>query len=477
MKSFESLRSVIETVLVILKHQSKLVEESSATGLDFDSIYSFLPFELLFGNSSDDRVIECSNSRGNSRLSGGEYTNGKRLFQHCATITISYNGVKYVLKIFHHKIHICGVQNDGQIEQLLDFFIDNLIYIQNLSTDLALSIFKSEYAHDLDLALRQWSQDEQISVPYRHLKLLLAESNISELKIRSMAYCFAIEYHYGPQKGKQFRRLHKQRYLLTPMGMQYFERIESKVDRKLASELDEYKIEVLNQAKHCFGEDVYRVLTDGLSGEEIEQYFEPLTIYNIMLDDHREHGMVAESPLDWRFHQLVVGEHVADDVGEHDELYSQASEYFSRLRRSFPTNDDRFPAVMTGIQIYPEDMVLDRIVPLMINYRFYLDRQMSTKEIIQRLKQAKLMVYYNNTATHCVRVFIPYRNQNENVYIKPGPKSVQCTVFNIYPGHGNRDLIPPPDDRGPYIMQSSPNREEAEYAYNLVVQALVGEAE
>lgn len=473
MKPFKSLRSVIETVLVILKHQSKLVEESSATGLDFDSIYSFLPFELLFGDSPNDRVVECSNSRGNSRLSGGEYTNGKRLFQHCATITINYNNVKYVLKIFHHKIHICGVQNDGQIEQLLDFFIDNLIYIQNLSTDLSLTIFKPEYVHDLDLALRQWSQDEEISVPYRHLQLLLSESDISELRIRSMAYHFAVEYHHGRQDGKEFQRLHKQRYVITPEGVKYFERIESKVDRKISTELESYKIELINQSKHCFGEDVYQVLSDGLTDDEINEFFEPITFYDVMLLDHQQYGVVVEKRLDWRLHQLVVGNDCdKSDSVPADELYSRAEEYFGRLRRSFPNNDNRFAAIMTGVQIYPEDLVLDRIVPLMINYRFYLDQQISTREIIQRLKRAKIMVYYNNTATHCIRVFVPYQNYDENVYIKPGPKSLQCTVFNIYPGHGNRDLIPPPDSRGPYIMQSSPNRMEAEYAYNLVVKAL-----
>lgn len=458
---------MIETVLVILKHHDSTIEEVAAVGINFDAIYSFMPFQLIMTDHQTDRMIECSNSLGNSRFSTGTYANDKPLFQHCATITLNYHQIKYVLKIFHHKIHICGVQNDQQIENLLNFFIDNIIYMQNLSTDLAETIFQPHYITALDTALRQWPNDNMVR--YRHLKLLLQESNISELKIRSLVYQFALEYHYGHHESK---RLHKPRYLLTPEGREYFDRLESLVDRRRATDDDQCRLKILSGAKRCFGERVYQQLSKGLSDEERAQFFESVDLFQLFQQDHDEYGIITIHPPDPSFTKLV---NMIDDVSPPTTtgtLQSRAYEFYRRLHDSFPDNDDRFAAFMTGVIIYPPDMELERIVPLMVNYRFYLDDPIPTPEIIHRLHEAKLPVYYNNTITNCVRVFVPYQTVSEQVYVKSGVKSTRCTVFNIYPGHGQRDLITAATDRGPYIMQSSPNRDEAKRAYQIVVDAL-----
>lgn len=477
MKSFEELRSVIETVLVILKHQDPAVEETAAVGLNFDAIYSFMPFQLVMTDQPSDRMVECSNSLGNSRFVGGSYTNDKPLFQHCATVTLNYHQVKYVLKIFHHKIHICGVQNDQQIGDLLDFFVDNIIDLQNLSTDLAEQFLQPQYITALDQALRQWPNTSRVR--YRHLKLLLQESSISELKVRALAYQFALEYHHVERPGRRAHRLHKLRYRLTPEGREYFDRLESLADRRRATDEDQERLAVLTRAKGCFGARVYQRLSRGLTNEDRRRFFEPVDLVQLFRADHEEFGVVADQPPPRYLIELIDSPSPRPpepgfDSGGAPDLLTRAYDFYRRLRDSFPTADDRFAAFATGVIIYPPDVELDRIVPLMVNYRFYLDDPIPTSEIIRRLERARLPVYYNNTITNCVRVFVPFRTINDQVYIKSGVKATRCTVFNIYPGRGRRDLITTAPDHGPYIMQSSPNREEAKHAYQTVIGALMG---
>lgn len=490
MENFDDLKCTIQTVIVILKHEDEgdnsITSDNSHRGIFKDEIFRYMPYKMMYQDNETDGFEDCSNSLGNYRNATGGVKKRKKHFRNCSTIKLLYQGVKYVLKISHHKIHICGVKDQSQITDLLNYFFDNITLLQNMSMEIATNIFTAKYLAELNELITCWYNGDDYDTEYQHLQFNFQAytDKLNDLRVRILALLYLFRKHFRAQEPVElFRELDKVKYRLTEGGQQTFYRVMSihqnytsirhhkkKQDfyNKYQTEIDLYKH--MGQMKFSFGQKYFDRLTNYDSNFKLGANIEQISMFDLIKQDD-EKLSIFNPDIDLNYLRLIYDfqvrlyENLKSDIHTNiifktdNEDVDKMIEYFNNLARDFNLgNINQFYKYLnsfcTGVRFLDDDLIIDCIMSVMVNYRYHIKSDDRIKDLIKKFENTNFEVRYNNMINNCINIYLPYtEDEDRQAYIRHNSKSRHCNVFNLYPS-------------GKYVMQSSPNITQARDAYN-----------